>query len=197
MPGTGHFSEFCPESVPRAVLAVKKFSRIRTSAARSLPDSTSVTATPLQQSHQLELSTAANAVAEAAGQAAIIQEAAEEAGTVQQAANKNDDAQEAAVEPATTSAPAAAPSSGPGSMQDFLSFLLPAEIPPTSSPAPSSSSVAPAKQAQPSRWASRPYSNTSRAPIAPYRPPGTSYDPTQAELAQSGQHMLTCSLVPF
>ena len=88
--------------------------------------------------------------------------------------------------PAAAAAPAATPSSGAGSMQDFLSFLLPAENP-SSSAAPSPlAQPAPVKQPQPSRRAARPYQSTSRTPVAPYRPPGTAYDPSQAEARQSG-----------
>ena len=97
--------------------------------------------------------------------------------------------------PAAAAAPAAP---GPGSMQDFLSFLLPAENP---SAAPSSSARALSQtasskqpQSQPSRR-TKPYTTTARAPAAPYRPPGAlpyrppsaMYDPTQADATQSSQ----------
>ncbi|KAL0043938.1 hypothetical protein WJX82_007098 [Trebouxia sp. C0006] len=70
--------------------------------------------------------------------------------------------------------------------QDFLSFLLPAENPSTSASPSSLAQPAPVKQPQPSRRAARPYQSTARAPVAPYRPPGTAYDPSQAEARQSG-----------
>ena len=88
--------------------------------------------------------------------------------------------------PAAAPAPAATPSSVAGSMQDFLSFLLPAENPSTSACPSSVAQPAPVKQPQPSRRAARPYQTTARAPVAPYRPPGTAYDPSQAEARQSG-----------
>ena len=71
-------------------------------------------------------------------------------------------------------------------MQDFLSFLLPAENPSTSASPSSVAQSALVKQPQPSRRAARPYQSTARAPVAPYRPPGTVYDPSQAEARQSG-----------
>ncbi|DBA96794.1 TPA: hypothetical protein ACH3X3_012963 [Trebouxia sp. C0006] len=86
----------------------------------------------------------------------------------------------------TAPAPAATPFSVAGSMQDFLSFLLPAENPSTSASPSSLAQPAPVKQPQPSRRAARPYQSTARAPVAPYRPPGTAYDPSQAEARQSG-----------
>ncbi len=88
--------------------------------------------------------------------------------------------------PAAAPVPAATPSSIAGSMQDFLSFLLPAENPSTSASPSSVVQPAPVKQPQPSRRAARPYQTTARAPVAPYRPPGTAYDPSQAEARQSG-----------
>ncbi len=92
----------------------------------------------------------------------------------------------AAAAPAAAPAPAATPSSGAGSMQDFLSFLLPAENPSTSAAPSPVMQAAPVKQPQPSRRAARPYQSTARTPVAPYRPPGTVYDPSQAEARQSG-----------
>ncbi|KAL0038859.1 hypothetical protein WJX79_010928 [Trebouxia sp. C0005] len=44
----------------------------------------------------------------------------------------------------------------------------------------------PVKQPQPSRRAAKPYQSTTKTPVAPYRPPGTAYDPSQAEARQSG-----------
>lgn len=90
----------------------------------------------------------------------------------------------AAPEAAAAAAPAPAPAASPGtgSLQDFLSFLLPAEHP-SSHAGPGA--VA-AKQPQPSRRAARPYQSTARTPVAPYRPPGSVYDPQQATTQQSG-----------
>ena len=100
--------------------------------------------------------------------------------------------------PASAPAAAAAPAHGPGSMQDFLSFLLPAENPSAASamssratppPAPSGrpsptegtergqgGSGQPLAQAppQPSRRV-KPYTTTARAPAAPYRPPSAAF----------------------
>lgn len=91
---------------------------------------------------------------------------------------------DAAPEAAAAAAPAPAPAASPGagSLQDFLSFLLPAEHP-SSHAGPGA--VA-AKQPQPSRRAARPYQSTARTPVAPYRPPGSVYDPQQATPQQSG-----------
>ena len=88
--------------------------------------------------------------------------------------------------PAAAPAPAATPPSVAGSMQDFLSFLLPAENPSTSASPSAVAQPALVAQPQPSRRAARPYQSTARTPVTPYRPPGTAYDPPQAEARQSG-----------
>lgn len=106
--------------------------------------------------------------------------------------SRADTAGEAAQAAAT--AAAAAPAPGAGSMQDYLSFLLPAENPAMSAPSTTSSSGAvpdkgslqqPQARPQPRRPA-KPYSSTARAPAAPYRPPAAPYDPTHPEATQSG-----------
>lgn len=149
-------------------------------------DQTSTTAadTPVKE---------AAATEEAAEQAA----ATEEADRQQQADSSQAAAAKAAVAPVP--APAAAPSPGAGSMQDFLSFLLPAENPSISGSAPSGAASQRALPSQPQSRSQqhaqpqppprrpKPYSSTARAPVAPYRPPGSVYDPPLVEATQSGE----------
>ena len=136
-----------------------------------------------QRGVPLDAVTQGAAAKEAVPEAVPAQEAVSSAASSQEAAG------EAVAEAATASVQASAPAPAhrPGSMQDFLSFLLPAEHP-AAGPGPASSSgaapqTAPSRvlppwpqhlvQPQASRRAPKPYSNTSRTPGAPYRPPGS------------------------
>lgn len=161
-----------------------------------VPGSSSSTGKPVNGESQQ----ASCATQEAAGEAVSRQLGSDSSQEAGEAAAAGTTAHAAAAStnavPLQSPLPVAAPTAGPGSMQDFLSFLLPAENPPAA-PGPSSRAASPHPPPRPLITSSPPTASATAniSTILQHAPNGTT--PSPATRVDSRQHQASRRVKPY